>query len=205
MTTEVDRPRGLARELMSTANRLRSLHDQLAESAEARGLLDVAYRTIDSPVGQLLLAATEEGLVRVAYAAENHDAVLQMLSDRISCRVLRAPARLDQAAREIEEYFAGHRRSFELRLDWRLANGFRSTVLRHLATDVPYGQTASYGTLATLAGSSAAVRAVGTACATNPLPIVVPCHRVIRSNGSPGGYVGGTNVKSALLELEAAA
>jgi len=130
--------------------------------------------------------------------------VLQDLADRISPRVLAAPARLDAAARELDDYFAGRRRDFDLPLDWRLARGFRAIVLHHLATDVGYGRTASYGTLAALAGNPKAVRAVGTACATNPLPVVVPCHRIVRSDGGLGNYAGGVEAKRALLDLEAA-
>lgn len=180
------------------------LHARLAEAAERAGVLDVAYRTVDTPVGSLLLAATGEGLVRVAYAREDHDRVLAQLAAGVSPRVLRAPARLDAVAREIEEYFAGGRRLFDLRLDLRLARGFRRTVLSHLA-EIGYGTTASYATLARAAGSPRAVRAVGTACATNPLPIVLPCHRVVRSDGTAGQYVGGAEVKRTLLDLEAAA
>jgi methylated-DNA-[protein]-cysteine S-methyltransferase len=180
------------------------LHARLVTAAQAEGILDVAYRTVDTPVGPLLLAATELGLVRVAYANQDHDAVLQSLADRISPRVLRAPARLDPVVRELEDYFAGRRRDFDLPLDWRLAAGFRATVLHHLATDVGYGRTASYAALAALAGSPRAVRAVGTACATNPLPVVVPCHRIVRSDGGIGNYAGGPEAKRTLLELEAA-
>ena len=183
---------------------LRNLHARLAAAAEAEGILDIAYRTIDSPVGSLLLAATEQGLVRVAYANEDHDAVLQALSDRISPRILQAPARLDVVTRELDEYFAGRRRTFDVPLDWRLTAGFRNTVLHHLP-EIAYGRTASYAEVATLAGNPKAVRAVGTACATNPLPIVVPCHRVVRSDGTMGGYLGGLEAKRTLLTLEAAA
>jgi methylated-DNA-[protein]-cysteine S-methyltransferase len=157
-----------------------------------------------STVGPLLLAATGQGLVRVAYAAEDHDAVLQALADRISPRVLRAPARLDPAVRQLEEYFAGRRTAFDLPLDLRLSAGFRRDVLTRLR-EVGYGTTASYATLAAAAGSPRAVRAVGTACATNPLPVVVPCHRVVRSDGALGNYVGGVAAKRTLLDLEAAA
>jgi methylated-DNA-[protein]-cysteine S-methyltransferase len=118
--------------------------------------------------------------------------------------VLRAPARLDRAAREIEEYFDRRRSVFDLPLDLRLAHGFRRTVLSHLP-EIGYGRTASYAAVAALAGNPKAVRAVGTACATNPLPVIVPCHRVVRSDGSIGRYVGGTDVKQALLTLEAVA
>ncbi len=180
------------------------LHERLAAAAQREGLLEVGYRVVDSPVGPLLLAATEQGLVRVAYAREDHDAVLQALADRVSPRILRAPGRLESAARELGEYFGGRRRAFDLPLDWRLAAGFRATVLRQLP-DIGYGRTASYAAIAQRAGSPRAVRAVGTACATNPLPVVVPCHRVVRSDGSLGGYLGGTEAKRTLLDLEAAA
>ena len=199
----------LARTLRSgidpATDRLDSLHLRLETAAANDGLLDVAYRTVDSPVGSLLLAATDVGLVRIAYEIENHDSVLQRLADRISPRILRAPARLDVVAAELDEYFAGRRQTFDLALDWRLTAGFRAGVLHHLATDLAYGQTASYAAVARLAGSPKAVRAVGTACATNPLPVVVPCHRVVRSDGSMRGYLGGLPAKRSLLALEEAA
>ena len=182
----------------------RRLHARLAAAAAEAGILDVAYRTLDSPLGPLLLAATEQGLVRVAWGREDHDRVLAQLADRISPRVLHAPARLDPAAREIEEFLGRRRTAFDLPLDLRLAAGFRRRVLTRLA-DIGYGSTVSYGQLAVAAGSPKAVRAVGTACATNPLPLVLPCHRVVRGDGSPGQYVGGPEVKRALLGLEAAA
>lgn len=167
----------------------------------AGDLVDVAYRTVDSPVGPLLLARTDEGLVRVAFAVQDHDAVLQALSDGISPRVLEAPERLDDVARELDEYFAGRRTTFDVPLDLRLLHGFRRAVVEHLP-DIAYGRTASYADMATLAGSPRAVRAVGTACALNPLPLVLPCHRVVRSDGSPGQYAGGAEAKRALLALE---
>jgi methylated-DNA-[protein]-cysteine S-methyltransferase len=194
---------GLPGTVPVTDTELRVLRDRLAERADAAGLLDVAYRTIDTPVGTLLLAATPDGLVRVAYASEDHDAVLAALAARISPRILAAPRRLDATARELDEYFAGTRRTFDLPLDLRLTTGFRRAVLRQLP-GIGYGRTASYATIAAAAGSPRAVRAVGTACATNPLPIVVPCHRVIRSDGSPGRYLGGPAAKQLLLNLEAA-
>ncbi len=182
----------------------RGLRARLAAQAAREGILDVAYRTIDTPVGELLLAATDRGLVRVAYPAQGHDAVLSKLADQVSPRILHAPARLDAAARELDEYFARTRRSFGLSLDLQLAHGFRRTVLEHLI-QIGYGVTASYGAVAVASGSPAAVRAVGTACARNPLPVVIPCHRVVRGDGSIGQYVGGTEAKRALLDLEAAA
>ncbi len=193
----------LARAFPGSPGDLRRLHARLAAAAERAGILDVACRTIDSPVGPLLLAATETGLVRVAYASEGHDAVLQALADRISPRLLFAPARLDAAAREFEEYFAGRRQSFDLPLDWRLSAGFRRAVLARLP-EIGYGHTASYATVAKLAGHPRAVRAAATACATNPLPVVVPCHRVIYSDGRAGRYLGGPEAKRTLLTLEAA-
>ncbi|MFH5823596.1 methylated-DNA--[protein]-cysteine S-methyltransferase [Georgenia sp. AZ-5] len=180
---------------------LERLHARLVADADAAGALDVAYRTLDTPLGSLLLAATGGGLVRVAFESEGHDAVLERLAALVSPRVLRAPARLDDAARQIEEYLAGRRRAFDLPVDLRLAGGFRREVLSHLP-DIPYGRTASYTQVAAAAGRPRAVRAVGTACATNPLPVVVPCHRVLRSDGSLGGYLGGLATKKQLLALE---
>jgi methylated-DNA-[protein]-cysteine S-methyltransferase len=181
---------------------LQRLHARLEREAQAGDLLDIAYRTVDSAVGPLLLAATPRGLVRVAFANEDHDGVLLALSERISPRMLEAPMRLDPIARQLDEYFAGRRHSFDVALDWSLSHGFRRTVLEHLNTDISYGATASYAALARLAGSPKAVRAVGTACATNPIPVVVPCHRVIRSDGTVGAYRGGPVAKRALLDLE---
>lgn len=183
---------------------LTALHARLAAAAADQGLLDVAYRTIDSPIGALLLAATPRGLVRVAFASEGHDVVLQLLADRVSPRVLQAPARLDAIARELDEYFAGRRRSFDVPLDLALSTGFRREVLHHLHR-IAFGRTETYTEVAAAVGNPRAVRAVGSACATNPLPVVVPCHRVLRSDGSLGGYLGGLDAKRALLALEAAA
>jgi methylated-DNA-[protein]-cysteine S-methyltransferase len=177
---------------------------RLAQEADGAGVLDVAYRTLDSPLGPLLLAATDAGLVRVAFEVQDHAAVLDQLARAISPRVLNAPARLDAASRQLEEYFEGHRRTFEVPLDWRLSKGFRREALAHLP-DIAYGHTASYAEVAFASGSPRAVRAVGTACATNPLPLVVPCHRVVRSDGSMGQYAGGAEAKHFLLALEAAA
>ncbi|MFD5566154.1 methylated-DNA--[protein]-cysteine S-methyltransferase [Kitasatospora griseola] len=193
--------------LLSTAvdaDTLSRLHRRLERAAEQADLIDVAYTTIDSPVGKLLLAATPKGLVRVAYAGENHDRVLEALGQKLSPRILHAPQRLAEAAREIDEYFARRRRVFDLTLDLSLSHGFRRLVQTHLP-EIEYGQTRSYRDMAELVGNPKAVRAVGTACATNPLPIVVPCHRVLRTDGTLGGYVGGLEAKTTLLDLEAAA
>ena len=186
------------------ADALARLHQTLERAAEEEGLLDVAYRTVDSPVGTLLLAATPRGLVRVAYDVEGHDQVLDTLASRLSPRVLRAPRRLDAVARELEEYFAGRRRRFDLPLDLSLSKGFRLLVQQQLAS-IGYAETRSYRQVAELVGNPKAVRAVGTACATNPLPVVLPCHRVLRADGTPGGYAGGPAAKVTLLNLEAAA
>lgn len=180
----------------------RRLHARLVAAAADSGLLDVAYRTVDSPVGTLLLAATDEGVVRVAFDCENHDDVLAALADRVSPRILRAPARLDTVARQLDEYFAGRRAAFDVALDFRLSAGFRRAVLEQLRT-IGYGKTASYAQVAAQAGNPKAVRAVGTACALNPLPLVVPCHRVVRSDGAAGNYRGGAQAKLTLLALEA--
>jgi len=190
-------------DMTDTTDTLARLRQRLERTAEAEGLLDVAYTTVDSPVGELLLAATPKGLLRIAYAVEDHDRVLDTLSQRLSPRVLRAPKRLDPAARELDEYFGGQRQVFDLPLDLSLSKGFRLLVQQYLPR-IGYGQTRTYGQVAELVGNPKAVRAVGTACATNPLPLVVPCHRVLRGDGTTGGYVGGPEAKMRLLSLEAA-
>jgi methylated-DNA-[protein]-cysteine S-methyltransferase len=190
----------LATDEAATLTRLRH---RLTQDADTADVLDIAYRTVDTPVGTLLLAATTAGLVRVAYDIEGHDAVLAGLADRISPRVLRAPARLDSVARQIDEYFAKRRTVFEVPVDLRLAEGFRRNVIEHLR-DIGYGHRESYAAVAAAIGHPRAVRAVGTACAHNPLPVVIPCHRVVRSDGSTGQYVGGPLAKSTLLDLEVA-
>ena len=176
----------------------------LATRADQQGLLDVAYRTVDTPIGPLLLAATDEGLVRVAFALEDHDAVLAQLAVTVSPRILRSGRRTDDVARQLDEYFAGGRRQFDVPVDLRLVRGFRRAVIAHLS-EIAYGSTESYAAVARATGNPAAVRAVGTACAHNPVPVVVPCHRVIRSDGSIGQYLGGSDVKAGLLAMEAAA
>jgi methylated-DNA-[protein]-cysteine S-methyltransferase len=160
------------------------------------------YRTVDTPVGSLLLATTETGVVRVAFTAEDHEAVLADLSARLGVPQPEEAGRLDEAVRQLAEYFVGQRRGFTVALDLRLSRGFRRTVLEQLS-GISYGQTVSYATVAVAAGRPTAVRAVGTACATNPLPVLLPCHRVVRSDGSVGQYLGGVAVKQTLLALEA--
>ncbi len=180
---------------------LARLHRRLERAAQDADLLDVAYRTLDTAIGRLLLASTPLGLVRVAFLSGDED-VLATLAQRVSPRILHAPARLDDAATEIEEYLAGRRTEFDLPLDLRLAGGFRRQVIEHLR-EIGYGRRESYATVAAAVGSPRAVRAVGTACARNPLPVVIPCHRVVRTDGSFGQYAGGMAAKATLLELEA--
>jgi methylated-DNA-[protein]-cysteine S-methyltransferase len=185
--TELDAPRAL-----------------LVQRADDEGLLDLTYRTVDSPIGPLLLAASPVGLVRVAFEREGHDAVLTQLASDISPRIMRSGRRTETAARELDEYFAGRRRAFDVPVDLQLVHGFRRAVISHLS-EIAYGATESYATVAVAAGSPAAVRAVGTACAHNPVPVIVPCHRVIRSDGAIGQYLGGVEAKALLLALERAA
>lgn len=184
-----------------TGAELSALEVRLVREAAERGLLDIAYRTVDSPIGPLLLAATERGLVRVAFELEDFTSVLETLAARISPRVLEAPRRLDPVARELDEYFTGTRRVFDLAVDFALSSGFRQTVQRYLP-HIHYGHTLSYREVAEQVGNPKASRAVGSACATNPLPVVVPCHRVVRTDGQLGGYLGGVAVKATLLTLE---
>ena len=175
----------------------------LAARAAAAGLLDVAYALHDSPVGQLLLAATPAGLVRVAYLDGKAEAWLERLAATVSPRLLHAPAVLDEPRRELDEYFAGRRRHFEVPLDWRLTRGFGRRVLRATA-GVPFGELTTYARVAGAAGNPRAYRAAGNALGANPLPIVVPCHRVLASGGGLGGYTGGVERKRTLLQLEGA-
>jgi methylated-DNA-[protein]-cysteine S-methyltransferase len=170
--------------------------------AEREGLVDVAYALVDSPVGTLLIAETRKGLVRVAFDGNHpHDKVLQELAEDVSPRVLESPARLDDARRELDEYFEGRRTEFELPLDWRLTRGFGRRVLRNTAR-IPYGRVSTYKTVAGEAGSPRGARAAGNALGANPIPIVVPCHRVLHSGGGLGGYGGGLDRKEYLLKLE---
>jgi len=180
------------------------LHDRLVTRAIHEGLVDVAYRTLDTRIGELLLASSSAGLLRVAFALEGFDAVLAVLAEQVGPRVLRAPAPLDAAARQVDAYLNGDVVAFDLPLDLRLAHGFRRAVLEHLCT-IPYGHTESYTEAARGAGRPAAVRAAASACSHNPIPLVVPCHRVVRSDGSYGQYRGGPEVKHDLLQMEGVA
>jgi len=180
-------------------------HDELpdlSEAAAAAGMLDVAYDTLASPVGPLLLAVTERGLVRVAYLdTGEQEAILEHLARQISPRVFAAPRKLDGVRRELDQYFAGRRDRFELPLDWQLTRGFGRRVLE--ATNrVPYGGVSTYKQVASQAGSPRGSRAAGNALGANPLPIVVPCHRILHADGGLGGYTGGLERKRLLLAIE---
>jgi methylated-DNA-[protein]-cysteine S-methyltransferase len=176
----------------------------LTAAAAAAGLLDVAYATLESPVGKLLLATTSRGLVRIAYVDRAGEGpVLEELAAAVSARVLAAPPKLDNPRRELDEYFAGTRRQFDFPLDWRLTRGFGRRVLEATAR-IPYGSISTYKRLAGEVGSARAYRAAGNALGANPLPIVVPCHRVLHAGGGLGGYTGGVERKQLLLALEGA-
>lgn len=190
--TTVDEDRALAH-----------LHARLTARAQEVQLLDVAYRFIESPIGRLLIASTPRGVVRLAFESESVDDVLTELASRVGPRVLEAPRPLDGAAQELDEYFSHSRSHFDVPVDFTLSRGYRREVLAHLTT-IPFGRTESYTEVAAATGNPKAVRAVGSACATNPLPVIVPCHRVLRSDGSLGGYRGGLAAKRMLLDLEAA-
>jgi methylated-DNA-[protein]-cysteine S-methyltransferase len=203
-TTKSNDPATLLRGAVAEAGGLAdAAGDRFAERAADAGLVDVAYATVDSPIGSLLLASTKRGLVRLSFPGEEQDRVLEQLAARISPRVLESPARLDRARRELDRYFEGKLTDFDLPLDWQLTAGFRRKVLRATAR-VPYGSTLTYGEIAARAGSRRAFRAAGSALGSNPIPIVVPCHRILRTGGDLGGYGGGLDVKQRLLRLEGA-
>ena len=202
-TNEVDLERLLRDAAEVNSGGGEALGQRFIRRAEEEGLLDVAYTEFDSPVGRLLLAATPRGLVRITFPVETPETVLEQLAESVSPRILESPAKLDDVRRELDRYFEGELHDFDVPLDWQLTRGFYRKVLRATAR-IPYGQTRSYSEMAKRAGSPRAVRATGSALGSNPLPIVVPCHRVLRSGGALGGYGGGLDTKQALLELEGA-
>ena len=175
--------------------------------AERDGLIDVAYASVDSPFGRLLVARTDRGVVRLALPSHRgdqrtDDEVLEDLARFVSPRVLESPARLDKERRELEDYFEGKRDHFDVPVDWKLTPaGFRNRAL-HAVARIPYGETRTYGQIAKQAGNERAFRAAGTACGRNPIPLIVPCHRVVQSGGGIGNYGGGPEMKRALLDLE---
>ena len=175
--------------------------ERFVRRAVEDGLADVAYAPVDSPLGELVAAVTPRGLVRLAYEDGRGDAVPSDLAARVSPRVIEAPARLDDVRRQLDEYFAGRRHAFDLTIDWELTHGFTRRVLQSTAS-IPFGELGTYRKVATGAGNAAAVRAAGNALGANPMPIVVPCHRIVRTGGALGGYTGGVQRKEFLLTLE---
>jgi methylated-DNA-[protein]-cysteine S-methyltransferase len=173
------------------------------DRAERDGLIDVAYTEIDSPFGKMMIAGSERGILRVAFPHRRFDEILEQIAERISPRVLEAPGRLDEPRRQLDEYFEGKRREFDLPLDWRLTHGFQNRA-QHAIARIPYGETRTYSWIAEKAGNPRAYRAAGTACGANVLPPIVPCHRVVPAGGGIGNYGGGPEMKRALLELEGA-
>jgi methylated-DNA-[protein]-cysteine S-methyltransferase len=179
-----------------------AMTDRFVERAQAKRLIDVAVTTMDSPIGTLLLMATPKGLVRIAFESENRDEVLGEVAEQLSPRILEAPRRLDPVRRELEKYFEGKLHDFDVPLDWSLTGEFARRVLRRTAR-IPYGSVASYGDVAVGVGTPRGARAVGNALGSNPIPVIVPCHRVVRTGGAIGGYGGGLTRKRFLLALEA--
>jgi methylated-DNA-[protein]-cysteine S-methyltransferase len=198
MTDELERRLGAAR---FGPIDLPALRARLATRAADAGLLDVAYGTYDSPLGPLTVMVTPRGLVRLSYPGEGIQDQIQELAERVSPRILEAPERTDGVRRQLDEYFAGRRHDFEVPIDWRLVRGFAGAVLQATAR-IPFGSVSSYREIAAEAGSPNAYRAAGNALGSNPVPIVVPCHRVLHAGGGLGGYTGGLERKTFLLRLE---
>jgi methylated-DNA-[protein]-cysteine S-methyltransferase len=176
---------------------------RLSERAAVDGLADISYSPLDSPFGSLLAASTSSGLVRLAFPEESLDTVLEGLARRLSPRIVEASRPFEPVRRELDDYFSGRRRDFELALDWSLIGPFGQRVLR-VTSEIPYGGVLSYTQVAAEAGSPRGSRAAGNALGSNPIPIVIPCHRVLRRGGALGGYGGGLDRKRWLLELEGA-
>jgi methylated-DNA-[protein]-cysteine S-methyltransferase len=176
---------------------------RLSARAAAEGLADIGYGTVDSPFGTLIAAVTDEGLVRLAFPEEPLDEVLDRLAAKLSPRIVEAPARFERVRRELDEYFSGKRRDFDVPLDRVLMSAFAQKVLAATSA-IPYGSVSTYNEMATAAGSPRGSRAAGNALGSNPIPVIVPCHRVLRTGGNLGGYGGGLDRKRWLLELEGA-
>ena len=196
----------LERQLAATPDAALDLDEfraRLAARAARTGLLDGAHGEYESPLGTLTIIVTPLGLARLSYPGEGIAEQLAVIAARISPRILEAPERTDAVRRQLDEYFAGRRRSFDVPLDWRLVRGFAGDVLRATA-GIPFGSISSYREVAARAGSPNAYRAAGNALGSNPIPIVVPCHRVLHAGGGLGGYTGGLDRKRFLLELEGA-
>lgn len=199
MTDELERR--LAAGAPGTALDLDRLRAGIIRRAAEEGLIDVAYGAYDSPVGALTVMVTNRGLVRVSYPGDGIAGQLEELADRVSPRILESPRRTDEVRHQLDEYFDGVRRSFDLRIDWRLVGGFAREVLA-VTSAIPFGSVSTYGEVAARAGSPRAYRAAGNALGSNPIPIVVPCHRVVHAGGGLGGYAGGLDRKRYLLNLE---
>lgn len=199
MTDELERQ--LSTDAPAAPLDLARLRASLARRATDEGILDVAYGTYDSPLGRLLVVVTPRGLARLSYPGEEIDAQLGEISERISPSILEAPEQTDAVRRQLDAYFAGRRHDFEVPIDWRLVRGFARPVLEATAR-IPFGQVSTYREVAAEAGSPKAYRAAGNALGSNPIPIVVPCHRVLHAGGGLGGYTGGLDRKRYLLELE---
>jgi methylated-DNA-[protein]-cysteine S-methyltransferase len=176
------------------------LDRRFRDAAARSGMLDAGYDLVETPLGELLVAATDRGLLRISFDPDP-DAELERIERLAGRRVLRSAASVDKVHRELDEYFAGRRHAFDVALDHTLSAGFRAKALQAVAA-IPFGRTGTYASIAAAAGSPRAVRAAGTACATNPIPLLVPCHRVVRSDGSMGRYGGGEAAKRLLLDLE---
>jgi methylated-DNA-[protein]-cysteine S-methyltransferase len=200
MTIETDLKRTVGAAAATDVD-IEALTAAVGSRAAAEGVLDLAYAEVDSPLGRLLAVATPTGLVHLGYPNRPADDQLEALAARISPRNVEAPAALDPVRRQLDEYFGGRRRDFDLALDWQLSAGFARAVLERTAA-IPFGETRTYGEMAAAAGSPRAFRAAGSALGSNSIPIVVPCHRVLRSGGGLGGYGGGLDVKRELLTLE---
>lgn len=185
------------------AGNLGRLNERLLARADSEGLIDVAYATMDSPYGELLVAATERGVVKLSLPNYTAEYALEQVAAGVSPRILESPKRLDPVRRELDSYFEGKLERFSSKVDWTLAHGFTDRVL-HTVARIPYGRTLSYGEVAEKAGNPRAFRAAGTACGANPVPLIVPCHRVVQAGGKPGNYGGGAAMKLALLEMEGA-
>jgi methylated-DNA-[protein]-cysteine S-methyltransferase len=185
------------------AGDLERLNRELLARADKEGLVDVAYAMADSPYGELLVAATDRGVVKLSLPNYTTDYALEQLAEGVSPRILESPKRLDPVRRELDAYFEGKLREFSSPVDWALTKGFTDRVL-HVVASIPYGRTLSYGEVAGEAGNPRAFRAAGTACGANPIPLIVPCHRVVQAGGKPGNYGGGPEMKLALLEMEGA-
>jgi methylated-DNA-[protein]-cysteine S-methyltransferase len=198
---------GMERDILEAANQLPAAGPspaamkRLVRRAQREGLLDVTYAQVDSPLGPLTAVTTPKGLVTLAYPDRPLDEVLATIAEQVSPRILEAPARLDPLRRELDQYFKGRRQKFEQPIDWSLTRGFFRDVLKATAK-IGYGKLSTYGEVAAKAGNPKAVRAAGNGLGSNPMPVVVPCHRVVRTGGGLGGYTGGLERKEFLLDLE---